>query len=133
LLTYKHRKYYKENSIITSDTTFKLYQHVCYNRPGVIDEEFCYYITLIFSDTTAAKTKMTLNLETDTLIVKAQYGIFSVWNWSDENNKVSGQIDILKWNKEEIILTENIQVVDNRRKEKRRFKGTRTFIRQKGW
>lgn len=133
LLTYKHRKYSKENSIITSDTTFKLYQHVCYNRPGVIDEEFCYYITLIFSDTTAAKTKRSLNLETDTLIVKAQYGVFSVWNWSDENNKVSGQIDIVKWNRDEIILKENIQAIDNRRKETKRFKGTRTFIRQEGW
>jgi len=90
LLTYQNQKYYSENSIITSETTFKLYQQVCYSRPGIIDEEFCYFVTLKFIDTTAVKTKRILDLQADTLIVKAGYGIFSVWNWSDENNKVSG-------------------------------------------
>ena len=132
LLTYKHRKYYKENSIISSDSTFKLNQNACYNRPGVIDEEFCYDLTLKFVDTSAAKTKTILDLQTDTLIVKAGYGIFSVWNWSDENNKVSGQIEILKWDKNEVILKENILAVDLRRKETKKFVGTRTFKRNDG-
>lgn len=133
LLTYKHKKYYKDNSIITSDPTFKLYQNVCYNNPGVIDEEFCYYLTLKFIDTTSAKTKMIIDLQTDTLIVKAGYGIFSVWNWSDENNKVSGQIEILKWEKNEITLNENVKAVDLRRKETKKFVGTRTYKRKVGW
>ena len=133
LLTYKHKKYYKENSIITSDSTFKLYQNVCYNKPGVIDEEFCFDLTLKFIDTTAAKTKRILDLQSDTLIVKAGYGIFSVWNWSDENNKVCGRIEILKWDKDEVIVKENIQAVDFRRKETKKFVGTRTYKRRDGW
>jgi len=133
LLTYKHKKYYKENSIITSDSTFKLHQNVCYNRPSVIDEEFCYDLTLKFIDTTAAKTKRIIDLQADTLIVKAGYGVFSVWNWSDENNKVSGQIEILKWDKNEVTLKENIKVIDFRRKETKKFVGTRTYKRKDGW
>lgn len=133
LLTYNYQKYYEENSIITSDSTFKLYQNICYNKPGVIDEEFCYYLTLKFTDTTAAKTKRILDLQTDTLIVKAGYGIFSVWNWSDENNKVSGQIEILKWDKDEVILKEKVQATDYRRKETKKFIGTRFFKHKDGW
>jgi hypothetical protein len=133
LLTYQHKKYYKENSIITSDSIFELYQNVCYNRPGVIDEEFCYVLTLKIIDTSAAKTKGILDLQADTLIVKAGYGIFSVWNWSDENNKVSGQIEIIKWDKNEVVLRENIQANDFSRKETKKFIGTRTFKRKDGW
>ncbi len=130
LLTYKHKKYYKENSIITNDSIFKLYQNVCYNRPRVIDEEFCYELTLKFIDTSAAKTKRTLNLQADTLIVKASYGIFSIWNWYDENNKVSGEIEIIKWDKNEVVLRENIKANDFNRKETKKFVGTRIFKRK---
>jgi hypothetical protein len=133
LLSYKHKKYFKENSIITSDPTFKLYQNICYDRPGIIDEEFCYSLTLRFIDTTAARTKRILDLQTDTLIVKAGYEIFSIWNWSEENNNISGQIEILKWDKNEVLLKENIKAVDFRRKETRKFAGTRTFKRKNGW
>jgi hypothetical protein len=133
LLTYKHKKYYSENSIITSDSVFKLYQNVCYNRPGVIDEEFCHELTLTFLDTTAAKIKKILNLATDTLIVKSHYGIFSVWNWDDENNKVSGQIEIINWSNDGITLSENIITNDQRRKEIKKYKGTRTFNKKEGW
>jgi len=132
LLTYKHKKDYKENSIITNDTIFKLYQSVCYNRPGVVDEEFCYSLTLKFIDTSAAKTKRMLDLQTDTLIVKAGYGIFSVWNWGEENSKVSGQIEIINWDKNEVVLRENIQVNDFSRNETKKFVGTRTFKRKDG-
>ena len=133
VLTYKNRQHYKENSIITSDTVFKLYQNVCYNKPGVIDEEFCYDLKLTFLDTAAAKTKKTLDLQIDTNIVKAEYGIFSVWNWSNENNKVAGQIEITQWNSDKVTLKENVIVTDYRRKETKKFKGTRTFIRKEGW
>ena len=133
LLTYKHIKYFNENNIITSGSTFELYQNVCYNRPGVIDEEFCYDLTLKFIDTTASKTKRILDIQLDTLILKASYGISSIWNWSDENNKVSGQIEILKWDKNEVILKENILAVDLGRKETKKFIGIRTFKRKDGW
>jgi hypothetical protein len=130
LLTYTHKKYYEENSSITSNSTFELYQTVCYNNPRIIDEEFCYYLTLNFIDTTAAKAKRTLDLKADTLIVKATYGMYSVWNWSDENNKLSGLIKILKWDKNEVVLSENIRADDLRRKETKKLIGTRTFKRK---
>ena len=133
VLTYKKRQYYSENSIITSDTIFKLYQNVCYNKPGVIDEEFCYYLKLIFFDTTAAKAKKTLDLQTDTDIVKAEYGIFSIWNWSNESNKVFGQIEITHWDSNNVTLKENLVVTDYRRKGNKKFKGTRTFTRKDNW
>jgi hypothetical protein len=132
LLTYKNKKYYYENSIITIDSIFKLFQNIRYNRPGVIDEEFCYCLTLNFIDTTAAKTKRIIDLQMDTSIVKVGYGIFSVWNWSDENNKVSGRIEIVKWDKNQVILKENIKAVDFRRKETMKFVGTRTYKRKEG-
>lgn len=132
LLTYKHKKYYKENSEIISESPSKLYQSVCYNVPGIIDEEFCYELTLRFIDTTAAKAKGVLELHTDSLIVKAGYRVFSVWNWSDEDTKVFGQIEILKWGQNEVILKENIIAINIERKETKKFVGTRTFKRKGG-
>ena len=133
LLTYKNKKFYEENSIILSDTTTKLYQRILYNRPGIIDEEFSYDLTLTFLDTAAARTKKILNLETDTLIIKSRYGVFSIWNWEVENNKVSGQIEIVAWDKNSITLKENIYVSDFRRNETRNYNGTRTYKREEGW
>lgn len=130
ILNYKYKKRYHENSTIRSDESFTLIQSVCFNEPRVRDEEFCYTLHLIFLDTIAAKTKKNLNLETDTLIVKSSYRIFSVWNWEDENNKVTGQIKIVAWNKNSITLKENICVSDFRRNETTNFKGTRTYRRK---
>jgi hypothetical protein len=96
----------------------------------VIDEEYCYTLSLEIIDTTAAKTKIMLDLQTDALIVKARYGRYSVWNWNDENNTVSGQIEILKWDQNKVILKENIRAADFRRKEEKRFVGTSVFKRQ---
>ena len=133
VLTYKDREHFKENSVITSSTTFKLYQHACYNKPEILDEEFCYYLTLVFLDTAAAKTKKVLDLQTDTNIVRAEYGIFSIWNWSDEHNDVSGQIKITQWDNDQVTLIEDVIAKDHRRNETKKFKGTRTFVRQDGW
>ena len=121
LLNYKYRIHYEENSIITSNTTFTLYQNVCYNRPGTIDEEFCYDLTLTFLDTTAAKTKKILNLETDTLIIKSRCGKSSVW-FDSGNNKVTGQIEICVWDKNAVTLKENIYASGIGC-----YKGTRTY------
>lgn len=133
VLTYKTKTHYSEDNVISSDSTFKLIQRVCYNKPRVIDEEFCYVLKLTFLDTTAAKTKQTLNLQTDTNIVKVEYGIFSVWNWSNENNQVLGQIEITNWDCNKLTLREKVIATDYRRKEAKKFNGTRTFTRKEGW
>lgn len=133
VLLYKHKKYYKENNIITSDTIFTLYQKVCYNKPGVIDEEFCYSLKLEFLDTNLAKSKRIIDLQSDTLILKASYGLFSVWNWENEETRISGQIEIIKWNPKGVIVKEHILCEDIRTNEINRFLGTRVFTRKDGW
>ena len=133
VLTYKHRKHFKERNIITSDSIFTLYQDASYNRPNIVDEEFSYYLDLTFLDTTVAKTKRILNLATDTTIVKGHYGISSVWSWGGDSTKVSGQIEIIHWGNDGITIKENVHTKDFRRKQAKRFKGTITFTKQKGW
>ena len=112
---------------------FTLYQDIGYNSPGVIDEEFSYTLNLIFLDLATAKTKKKLDLTRDTAIIRSKYGVFSVWNWDDEDNKVSGQIEIITWSKRSVTIKENVFIYDVRRNEKRTFIGTRTFKRRKDW
>ena len=133
LLAYKDSIYYTERNIILTDKQFSLHQDIWFNVPGVIDEEFAYTLTLVFLEPEAARKRKVLNLSTDTTIVKSTYGVFSVWNWSDENNQVSGKIEITEWKRRRITVKENISVLDIRRNERLKFVGTRTFKRQKGW
>ena len=133
LLTYKDSIYYSEKSIITSAREFTLYQDIYYNVPGTIDEEFVYTLTLVFIMPKLVHKRRVLDLASDTAIVKSKYGVFSVWNWSDENNLVSGRIEILEWRKRKVTIKENISVWDKRRNKRVKFIGTRTFTRQKGW
>jgi len=130
LLTYKYKKNYTEYRIIERDTIFKIQQNVCYNKPRKTHDEFIYGLTLTFIDTAAAKAKKNLNLSTDTLIVKSRYGIFSIGNFEDENNKITGKIKIISWKKNSITIKENIIVSDFRRKEIKNYKGTRKYKRK---
>ena len=129
VLTYKNRLYFHEKSTITNDSISKFYQLVCYDKPNVLDEEFCYDLTLIFPDTIVIKAKKSLNFSIDTAIIKSKYVLSSVWNWSSENNKVAGRIKILNWNRNEVKLKETIIVFDFRRKQIKKFVGTRVFKR----
>jgi hypothetical protein len=133
LLTYKHRMHYREDNIIDSVNNSKLCQSVGYNRPGVVDEEFYYELRITFLDSAAAKTKRVLDLEKDSSIVHVTYGIFSVWSWEAEKNTVKGQIEIKNWDPSGITLKENIVATNFTRKETKKYKGTRTFKRKKGW
>lgn len=131
LLTYKHRIYFHEENELVHDSIFLLRQRVCYNRPQVIDEEHCYELQLTFTDTLAAKTKKLLDLATDTALVKASYGLFSVWSWGGDDNPVSGTIQILRWRKDCVVLRERVYVYDRYKQEKKSFRGTRTFRKKK--
>ncbi|MEI8204717.1 MAG: hypothetical protein WCH34_16985 [Bacteroidota bacterium] len=133
VLNLKHRKYYTERSIISSDTLTTLIQMVSYNVPHVIDEEFSYELIFKFIDTTAAKTKRILNLETDTAIIKTIYDIASVWNWEEETYSLRGKIEILEWKTDSITIKQNVIVDDKRRKDILKFKGKRTFTKYKNW
>jgi hypothetical protein len=125
LLTYKYKRHFYEHSTFLNDSTFV--QSISYNRRRVIDEEYAHKLIFSFYDIAAAKEKKILNLKTDRDIVKTSYDLFSVWNWEDENYELSGEIEILKWDKNKLKLKEKIKVIDHQRKETYHFVGKRTF------
>jgi hypothetical protein len=133
VLHLKYRRHYTERSILTRDTVRTAYQQACYDRRNVIDEGHCYYLRLRFPDTAAIHGGMRLDLERDTALVRADYGLFSIWNWSEERNTVRGTITVLEWSPGHIRLNERVRVEDERRDETRRFNGTRTFKPAEGW
>jgi len=129
----KNHPNFSERSVITSDSVKTLVQDVLYNRPGVIDEEYSYMLRYKLIDTTAAKEKRILDLSKDTSIVKTQYFLASVWNWSEPNNLVSGTIEVVHWETNKIILKQNVYVEDYVEKEQVKFIGIRTFETREGW
>jgi len=133
VLHLKHKRYYSDRSILTSDTTRTILQMVSYNRPNVIDDGFAYELSFKFIDTTAAKTKRLLNLLSDTAIVKTKYDIVSVWNWEEETYSLNGSIEILEWKTDSVTIKQNVIVDDKRRKEVLKFIGKRTFTKHKNW
>jgi hypothetical protein len=126
VLAYRKHQFFSEYSFIKTDSVFNLIQTANYNDPSTIDEEYSHILTLSILDTNAAKNKLTLNLQTDTAIVKVTYSRISVWNWSKSTYPVEGKIDILLWGRNTIKLMENVKVYDNHDKAYR-FVGTRTF------
>lgn len=128
VLNYKNKRHFTESNNITVDSTFNFFQNTFYNKPGILDEEHCHILKLTLLDTTAAKTKKILSLQSDTNIIKAEYDVFSIWNWTKENNDIYGQIEIVSWNNNGIILKEDISIIDHRRNENLNYKGTREFI-----
>ena len=130
VLALKKKKYFIEQSFFTVDSSMELQQIVRYNRPEVIDEEYDHNLSFCFLYTTAAKSKRVLNLEKDTSIVKTTYSISSTWVWNDFR-KVKGKITIIKWERDRIVLKENVTVLGHRGSNKMlEYKGTRTFIRR---
>ncbi len=138
VLTLKDSTNYNENNIILRDkkitkNKFTLSQEINYNEPGSVDEEFSYTLTLVFPEPEAANTKKTIDLSSDTTLVQSSYGVFSVWRWNNEKCKISGQIEIVDWNKNSITIKENISIYVAYRNETITFIGTRTFKKKKGW
>jgi len=131
LLKYKNKRFFEEKSIISKNEENVLFQQICYDKPRVIDEEYCHNLKITFLDLDKAKSKKIIDIKTDTSIVKFNYGIFSIWNWSDEKNEITGTIEILDWGKEEVQLKENILINDIRRNRKRVLQGRRKFIKRK--
>lgn len=86
------------NNIIASDSTFKLYQNVCYNKPDVIDEEHCYDLKLTFFDTTAAKAnsdKVCANFTRQTFSRKEDQQVTApTKNWRFRSTKLSASTEL---------------------------------------
>jgi hypothetical protein len=103
---------------------------VTHNLPWVIDEEYGYFLTIVFIDTQQAKLQRKLDLSTDTAIVNVKPYFESVWVWDaplNRNGITNGSIKIKHWGAKKIRLHENISVNVPGTKKKRKFKGTRTF------
>ena len=135
LLTLKDQTDYYEFNEIVSKKPVSLHQEILYNEPGVIDEEFWYEMRFTFNNDSLPLIQSVINLETDTSIMDFRFEICSVWNWEgsdkDTNYYVSGEIEILSWNKKTITLRENIIVHDKRKNKTWKLVGIRTFIKKK--
>lgn len=131
ILKYKNQRFFEEKSVISLKEKNVLYQQVCYDKPKVIDEAYCHTLKITFIDLEEAKRKRFIDIKADSAIVKLDYSISSVWNWSDEKNEITGNIEILKWGNKEVKLKEHIHINDIRRKEKVHFKGRREFTIRK--
>ncbi|MBL7825365.1 MAG: hypothetical protein JNJ57_01965 [Saprospiraceae bacterium] len=127
LLTYHHRRFYKEACEIKKGQPFTLNHHVYYDPPLVIDAYFSHELSIVVLDTAAAKMKKRLDVEKDTNLIQVSYGVYSVWNWDGENNRITGQIRIKKWSNNQVRLKENLTVFDHRRDRVRKFRGVRGF------
>ena len=128
LLRDKYRPFYSESNTWTvQDGKHLLTQRICYNRPGVIDEEFCEVFTCSVPDSAAFRNKKVIQVERDTAIVALRYGRYSVWNWSDERNQLTGTLELLRWTPEELLLREKIIIHDFRRNERKKLAGKRKF------
>lgn len=130
ILGHKHNKNYREEFLIKSGTNLTLYQNIEYGRKNVADVGFSDKLKLIFLDSINAKTKQVLNIEKDTLIIKCSYDKSSAWIDGSNKTKIAGNIKIIKWSSNEIILNENITIIDSGWNEVKKFKGTRTFKRK---
>jgi hypothetical protein len=130
-LRLKEKRYYAEKNTFSSDTTVNLRQEVCYNKPGVIDEEYCFILNIIISDTLKAKQLKKIDLAKDSSIIKCTWDLLSVWNWEDESTTISGIVTIVSWTKKAIEVDLNVEAYDNRHKEGYSYKGRRRFSKTK--
>ena len=127
LNNYKNKKYFKESTLIQDKNPTSLKQSFCYNKPGVIDEEFCYELFINFIDTNKAKEKKTLNIQLDTNIVSCSFGRFSVWDWSGGQKTLTGNIEILSWKNSSITIKQNIKIKELKNNTTKNIKGIRSF------
>lgn len=114
----------------TEHTTFDVntfYHRVGYNRPHSVDEEHVYTLMLQFSDFEEIKAGQTLNLATDTALVRSSFGILSVWTWDyDAKASITGTITIISKTKKEIVIEEDVRICDREGKI-RLYKSRKTF------
>ena len=124
VLQLKSKVHFTEKDEFYQDTSLYILCEVCYNNPNVIDEEYCRSITLTVKDTLKFRTVQTFDLEKDTAIISCSYNRFSVWNWNEVKNKISGNIQVISRTANSIKLQLNITV---KAKEEYRYIGRRTF------
>ena len=137
LLSYRDSISYSESSsfFIKKEKGKKivaLKQCIYYSVPNTCDAGFHYELDLTFINWKKAKKRRVITLDKDTVLVKSEYGLWSVWMWPPKSGKVSGKIEIVKCDKKRIKIKENISVYDIYSKEKWKFIGTRTFKKKKG-
>lgn len=123
------KKHFSEENRIFFDSSFTLVIETCYNKPRTIDDEYCLKLKISFLDTLKARQQKMFSISKDTLIVKCNFDVSSVWNWEDENTSISGTIKIISWSKKNIEMDIDLKIQNNRRNRTYIYKGGRTFSR----
>ena len=98
---------------------------VLYNHPKYIDEEFIHYFKVYIPKSDMVEGNI-LVLNKDS-ILKVDYDLFSIWDWSDENNQVSGDIEILEVNRRSVKVRMHFLIDDIRRDSQLKVNGIRVF------
>ena len=126
LLKLHTKPYYSELNAFSIDSTLNMFCQVCYNKPHVLDEEYCYYLNINVNNRLVTSLPVVLSLA-DSSNVKSTFSLASVWGSGQENAVLSGSIKILKLTDTTLTTKLNIRVRDAKGKSKYAYKGTRTF------
>jgi hypothetical protein len=118
---------YHERNLFSYDSTLHISCAVCYNDPNVIDEEFCYQLDLEVKNCSKKSLPVVIQLA-DSVNVKSEFDLVSVWNWSKENAIISGDVKIISLTESELKLELNILVVDLIRNRQYLYAGERIFL-----
>lgn len=127
VLKLKNKKHYLEENTVLSDSVILFTNQVCYNDPHTIDEEGCFILKLVLTDTTKAKQLKKIDIIKDSSIIKCVYEYQSVWNWDHEKMIITGDVEFLEVTKKTITVSLNIKVIDYRKNRIYLYIGNRKF------
>jgi hypothetical protein len=134
-LNLRYKPYYWEFNIYeTVDNSIILEHEICYRHPERIAEgRTCRVIDYIIIDSVAAMNQRKLDLIADTHIVKSTYEICysTKTNSEDDICQPKGYIKILSWEKNKLILKEDVSFFDKEKNDTVQVVGTRVF--KKDW
>lgn len=124
----KDKKHYTEQSTFFPGGPVPGFIHYLrYDEPGVMNEQFQLELRVKLLDTAAAKKKKLLYIGKDTAIIHIYFDIASLLDWQDEDNAVTGSLEILSWTSTAMEVKMDLRVVDKKRNRQYLYKGTRTF------
>jgi hypothetical protein len=97
------------------------------DEPGVMNEQFQLELRVLLLDTSAAKKRTILYIGRDTAIINSYFDIVSPLDWQEEDNTVTGSLEIVSWTASAMKVKMDLRVVDKKRSRHYVYKGTRTF------
>lgn len=130
VLRLKDQDHYSEKNILFLKYPTTLTQEICYNKPNVIDEEYCMILALTIIDTAKAMQLQWLNLR-DTSAIKCVFDWQSVWQWQDRETSISGRVKIISLTNDSIEVEFDIEVFDYNFKRTYIYNKKRAFLKRK--